>query len=201
MTGFDMQETIGLARWWWTFILRGVVAILFGALAFVAPGFGIGLLVGLFAAWALIDGVGNLLAGIRTRGQDRSWWLEVLEGVVGIVAGVIALVLPGYAAQILIMLIAAWAIVTGVLEIVMAFRLRKVIAGEVWMALAGVASILFGVVIFLFPTAGALSIVWLIGSFAIAFGAFLVMLGWRLRGVDQMAKRDAAHDYGTSAQG
>jgi uncharacterized membrane protein HdeD (DUF308 family) len=201
MTGFDMQETIGLARWWWTFILRGVVAILFGALAFVAPGFGIGLLVGLFAAWALIDGVGNLLAGIRTRGQDRSWWLEVLEGVVGIVAGVIALVLPGYAAQILIMLIAAWAIVTGVLEIVMAFRLRKVIAGEVWMALAGVASILFGVVIFLFPAAGALSIVWLIGSFAIAFGAFLVMLGWRLRGVDQMAKRDAAHDYGTSVQG
>lgn len=195
MSGFDMQATIGLARWWWTFILRGIVAILFGVLAFVAPGFGIGLLVGLFAAWALIDGVNNLLTGIRTRGQDRSWWLEILEGVVSIVAGVIALVFPIFAAEILVLLIAAWAIVTGVFEIVLAYRLRKVIAGEVWMALAGVASILFGVVIFLFPAAGALSIVWLIGSFAIAFGAFLVMLGWRLRGIDQMARRDAAHDY------
>ncbi len=195
MSGFDMQATIGLARWWWTFILRGIVAILFGVLAFVAPGFGIGLLVGLFAAWALIDGVNNLLTGIRTRGQDRSWWLEILEGVVSIVAGVIALVFPIFAAEILVLLIAAWAIVTGVFEIVLAYRLRKVIAGEVWMALAGVASILFGVVIFLFPAAGALSIVWLIGSFAIAFGAFLVMRGWRLRGIDQMARRDAAHDY------
>ena len=199
MSGFDVQATIGLARWWWTFILRGVVAIGFGVLAFVAPGFGIGVLVGLFAAWALIDGVNNLLTGIRTRGQDRSWWIEILEGVVGVAAGVIALLLPGLAAEILILLIEAWAIVTGILEIVLAVRLRKVIAGEAWMALAGVASILFGVVIFLFPAAGALSIVWLIGSFAIAFGVFLVMLGWRLRGVDRMARQDAEHDYGVQA--
>ena len=199
MTGFDMRGTIGLARWWWTFILRGMVAILFGALAFVSLGFGIGLLVGLFAAWALIDGVNNLLTGIRTRGQDRSWWLEILEGVVGVGAGVIALLFPAFAAEVLVLLIAIWAIVTGILEIVLAFRLRTVIAGEVWMALAGVASILFGVVSLLFPAAGALSIVWLIASFAIGFGVFLVMLGWRLRGVDQMARRDAAHDYGTPA--
>ena len=194
-----MRQTIGLARWWWTFIVRGVVAILFGVLAFAAPGFGIGLLVGLFAAWALIDGVNNLLTGIRTRGQDRSWWLEILEGVVGVAAGVVALLLPTIAAEFLILLIAAWSIVTGVLEIVMAIRLRTVIAGEVWLALAGVASILFGVVIFLFPGVGALSIVLLIGSFAIALGVFLVMLGWRLRGVDQMARRDAEHDYGSPA--
>jgi uncharacterized membrane protein HdeD (DUF308 family) len=199
VSGFDMQQTIGLARWWWTFVLRGAVAILFGVLAFVAPGFGIGLLVGLFAAWALIDGVNNLLTGIRTRGQDRSWWLEILEGVVGVAAGVIALLLPSFAAEILILLIAAWSIMTGIFEIVLAIRLRTVIAGEVWLALAGVASILFGIVIFLFPAAGALSIVWLIGSFAIAFGVFLVMLGWRLRGVDQMARRDAEHDYGSPA--
>jgi uncharacterized membrane protein HdeD (DUF308 family) len=199
MSGFDMRETIGLARWWWTFILRGVIAIGFGILAFLAPGIGIGLLVGLFAAWALIDGVNSLLTGIRTRGQDRSWWIEVLEGVVGVVAGLLALLFPVFAADILILLIAAWAIVTGIFEIVLAVRLRRVITGEVWMALAGVASILFGVVIFLFPAAGALSIVWLIGSFAIAFGVFLVMLGWRLRGVDEMAKRDAAHDYSASS--
>ena len=145
-----MAGTIGLARGWWVVVLRGVAAIVFGVLAFVAPMFGIALLVALFAIWALVDGIGNLLTGIRTRGRDRSWWIEIAEGI----------------------------------------------AGEVWMALAGVASILFGVVIFLFPAAGALSIVWLIGSFAIAFGAFLVLLGWRLRGVDQLARRDAAHDYG-----
>lgn len=195
MRQLDTARTIGLARWWWTFILRGVVAIGFGVLAFVAPAFGIALLVGLFAAWAIIDGVNNLLTGIRTREQDRSWWLEIAEGVIGVAAGIVALVVPGFAAEVLVLLIGAWAILTGVVEIVLAVRLRRVIEGEAWMALAGVASILFGVVIILFPAAGALSIVWLIGSFAIAFGAFLVLLGWRLRRVDQLARRDAATDY------
>lgn len=193
---FDLTGTIGLARWWWTFIVRGVVAILFGIVAFAIPPAAIGILVGLFAAWAIIDGVNGLLTGIRTRGQDRSWWLEVLEGVVGVTAGIIALLLPGFAADVLLLLIATWAILTGVLEIVMAIRLRRVIEGEAWMALAGVASILFGVVLVLFPAAGALSLVWLIGSFALVFGVFLVILGWRLRRIDELAKVDAAHDYG-----
>ena len=196
---FDMATTIGLAKWWWTFIIRGVVAILFGVIALVFPPVAIGVLVGLFAAWALIDGANSLLTGIRTRGVDRSWWLEVLEGAISVAAGVIALVLPGIASDVLLLLIAAWAIVTGVVQIITAIRLRTVIAGEAWLALAGVASIMFGVVLLVFPTAGALSIAWLIASFAIVFGAFLVMLGWRLRGVDQMARRDAAHDYGTPA--
>ena len=196
---FDRTETIGLARWWWTFVLRGVLAILFGVLAFFAPQYGIAILVGLFAAWAIIDGAGNLVAGIRTRGQDRSWWLEVLEGFVSVAAGVVAILLPAAAAQVLVLLIAAWAVVTGVIEIVMAIRLRRVIDNEVWMALAGTASILFGIILVLFPAAGALSLVWLIGSFAIAFGVFLIILGWRLRGIGRMARRDAAHEYGTPA--
>lgn len=184
---FPRTEAIGLARWWWTFILRGVLAILFGVLAFFAPTYGIAILVGLFAAWAIIDGVGNLVAGIRTRGQDRSWWLEALEGLVSVGAGVIAVLLPAAAAQALVLVIAAWAIVTGVIEIIMAVRLRRVIENEVWMALAGAASILFGIILLLFPSAGALSLVWLIGSFAIAFGIFLIILGWRLRGVHELA--------------
>ena len=186
---FDRAETIGLARWWWTFILRGVLAILFGVLAFFAPAYGIAILVGLFAAWAIIDGVGNLIAGIRTRGQDRSWWLEVLEGLVSVAAGVIAILLPDYAAQALVLILAVWAILTGLIEIVMAIRLRRVIDNEVWMALAGAASIIFGIVLVLFPAAGALGLVWLIGSFAIAFGAFLIILGWRLRGIHELAAR------------
>jgi uncharacterized membrane protein HdeD (DUF308 family) len=190
-----MRGVVELARWWWTFILRGVLAIAFGVAALFIPPLGLAALVGIFAAWALIDGVTSLFAGWRLRGSARSWWLELLEGVVGIAAGVIALVFPIFAAEILILLIAAWAIVTGAFEIVMAVRLREEISGELWLALAGVASILFGVVVFVYPAAGALSIAWLIGSFAIVFGAFLVMLGWRLRGINELAKRDAAHDY------
>jgi uncharacterized membrane protein HdeD (DUF308 family) len=191
----DMAATIGLARWWWVVVLRGVVAIAFGVLAFVAPAFGLALFVALFAVWALVDGVGSLLTGIRTRGQDRSWWIEILEGIAGVAAGVIALLAPEFAAQVLLVLIAAWAIVTGMIEIVLAVRLRRAIEGEAWLALAGVVSILFGVVVVLFPAAGALSVVWLIGSFAMAFGVFLVLLGWRLRSIDELAGRDAALDH------
>ena len=187
--------TVALARWWWAFILRGVLAIAFGILSFVAPGTSIAVLVLLFAAWALVDGVTNVWTGIRTRDRDRSWWLEVLEGIVSIVAGLIALVLPGLAAEILVLLIGAWAIVTGAIEIWSAIRLREQITGELWLALAGVASILFGLVLLVFPAAGALSLIWLIGSGAIVFGAFLVALGWRLRRIHELGKLDAAHDY------
>jgi uncharacterized membrane protein HdeD (DUF308 family) len=179
---FDEERPrIGLSRWWWTFVLRGVVAIGFGILAFFSPAWGLAILVVLFGAWALIDGIGSLIGGIRTRGQDRSWWLEVLEGLAGVAAGVIALALPEFAAQVLVLLIAAWAVVTGAIEIVLAIRLRRVIRGEAWMGLAGVASILFGVLLVVFPAAGALSLVWLIAAFAIVFGAFEIAIGWRLR--------------------
>jgi len=192
---FGVSGTVEIARWWWTFIIRGVVAIAFGVLAFLAPAWGIAVLVALFGAWALIDGVTGLVGGFRSRGRDRSWWLSILEGVVGIVAGVFAFLFPVLAAGALLFIIAAWAIVTGVFEIVAAIRLREQIRGEFWLGLAGVASILYGVVIYLFPGAGALGVVWLIGSFAIAFGAFLLVLGWRLRRINELAKIDAAHDY------
>jgi len=192
---FGISGTVEIARWWWTFIIRGLVAVAFGVLAFLAPAWGIAVLVALFGAWALVDGVTGLVGGIRSRGRDRSWWLSILEGIVGIVAGVFAFLFPVAAAGALIFIIAAWAIVTGLFEIVAAIRLREQIRGEFWLGLAGVASILYGVVIYLFPAAGALSIVWLIGSFAIAFGVFLLILGWRLRRINELARIDAAHDY------
>lgn len=190
-----MAGTVQIARWWWTFIVRGVLAIAFGVLAFFAPGLGIAVLVGLFAAWALIDGVTNLVTGFGSRATDRSWWLEILEGIVSIIAGVLALLFPVFAAEVLVIIIAAWAIVTGAFEIFAAIRLREQIKGEFWLGLAGLASILFGVILFVFPGAGALSLVWLIGSFALVFGVFLVILGWRLRAINELAKIDAAHDY------
>jgi uncharacterized membrane protein HdeD (DUF308 family) len=190
-----MAGTVALARWWWTFVVRGLLAIAFGVLAFFAPGLGIAVLVGLFAAWALIDGVTSLVTGIGGRNRDRSWWLEILEGVVSIIAGIIALAFPVLAAEVLVIIIAAWAIVTGIFEIIAAIRLREQIKGEFWLGLAGLASILFGVILLVFPGVGALSLVWLIGSFALVFGVFLVILGLRLRGVNEMAKVDAARDY------
>ncbi len=192
---FSVSETVALSRWWWTFILRGLLAIAFGILAFVAPVWGLAILVALFGAWALIDGVTSVWTGIRTRSVDRNWWLEILEGLVSIVAGLIAFVLPGFAAEVLVILIAVWAIVTGVFQIWAAIRLREQIRGEFWLGLAGVASILFGVILLVFPAGGALALVWLIGSGAIAIGVFLTILGWRLRGVHELGKLDAAHDY------
>jgi uncharacterized membrane protein HdeD (DUF308 family) len=193
---FDMATTVALARWWWTFLVRGLLAIAFGVLAFFTPGLGIAVLVGLFAAWAIVDGAGSLVAGWSSRTRDRSWWLEIVEGLVSIVAGLVAIVFPlDVVAEVLVILVAAWAIVTGALEIYLAIRLRERIEGEVWMGLAGIASILFGVLLLLFPGAGALSLVWIIGAMAISFGAFLLLLGWRLRGIHDLAKRDAATDY------
>ncbi len=189
---------MALARWWWTFVVRGILAIAFGLLAFFAPGLGIAVLVVLFAAWAIVDGITGIVSGVRGRARDRTWWLRLIEGGAGILAGAIALIFPAFAAEVLVLIIAAWAIVTGGLEVAAAIRLRREIDNEVWLGLAGVASILFGVVLFLFPGAGALGLVWLIGGFAIAFGVFLVGLGLRLRGVDRMAGLDAAHDHSRS---
>ena len=192
---FSVSETVALSRWWWTFILRGLLAIAFGILAFVAPGWGVAILVALFGAWALIDGVTNIWTGIRTRNVDRNWWLAILEGLVSVAVGVIAFAAPAFAAEILVLLIGVWAIVTGVFQIWAAIRLRERIRGEFWLGLAGVASILFGVILLVFPVQGALALVWLIGTGAIAIGVLLTILGWRLRGVHEMGKLDAAHDF------
>jgi uncharacterized membrane protein HdeD (DUF308 family) len=105
--------------------------------------------------------------------------------VVGIIVGLLALAFPDIAAASLLLLISAWSIVTGVIEIGLAIRLREQITGELWLGIAGLLSIVFGVLLFLFPQAGALTIVWIIGAFAFAFGISLIVLGWRLRGIHQ----------------
>jgi uncharacterized membrane protein HdeD (DUF308 family) len=180
-----VAATAELSRWWWTYILRGVLAIIFGIIAFVSPPATIAALVLLFGAWALVDGVFDIVAAIQHRAMDRSWWLTLLGGIVSIIAGVLALAFPEAAAGALLLLISAWAIVSGVIEIFLAIRLREQITGELWLAISGVLSIVFGVLLFLFPAAGALTVVWIIGGFAIVFGILLIMTGWRLRGVHQ----------------
>ena len=169
-----------LTRNWWVFLLRGLAGIIFGIIAFVAPGISFAALVIVFGAYALADGVLALVSAIRRRG-GRRWWMLVLEGVAGIAAGVATLLWPGLTAIVLLYVIAAWAIVTGVLELVAAVQLRKEIRGEWLLALGGLASIAFGVLVAFFPGPGALAIVLWLGAFALVFGVLMLVLSFRLR--------------------
>jgi uncharacterized membrane protein HdeD (DUF308 family) len=170
-----------LTRYWWAVVLRGVAAVLFGLMALIWPGITVIVLVALFGAYALVDGtigLGTAVFGGRERG--RRGWL-VVEGIAGVLAGISTFAWPGITALALLWLIAAWALVTGVLEIVAAVRLRREIQGEWLLALSGVLSVLFGILLAVWPAAGALSVVFVIGIYAIVFGVALVGLGLRLR--------------------
>jgi uncharacterized membrane protein HdeD (DUF308 family) len=162
-------------------IVRGAAGFLLGILAFLWPGITIAVLVGMFAAYAIIDGVTNLFLGLsHTPGQGRSWAL-VAQGALGIAAGILTLIWPGMTALVLVLFIGAWAVVTGVFEVAAAVRLRRVIQGEWLLALSGVLSILFGFVMFAFPAAGALAVAWMLGAYTAAAGVVLIALGIRLR--------------------
>lgn len=162
-------------------IIRGIVGIVIGILAFGWPGVTIAVLVGIFALYALIDGVTNLILGLTQATRHGRPWALILEGLAGIAAGVVTFMWPGVTALVLIWLIAAWAIVTGVFEIAAAIRLRRVLTGEWLLLLSGVLSIAFGVLVFAFPGAGAVGIAWVLGAYAVATGVILVALGIRLR--------------------
>ena len=177
------------ARAWWAVALRGLVAVLFGLLALFAPGAGLLTLVWLFGIYALADGVLAVAGMFQERDARRQGWATVLEGVVGILAGLVAFFSPGLAALALVYVIAVWAVLTGVLELVAAVRLREVIQGEWLLALAGIASIAFGVVMLIAPAAGALAIVWFVGAYALVFGILLIGLAFRLRGLGRAAER------------
>lgn len=168
-------------RAWWIFAIRGVAAILFGLMALLSPGITVLAMVLLFSAYALATGIVCTVGAMRSRKSDGDWWQLLAIGLAGIVAGLIAIVHPALTALVLLLLIAANALVTGVLDISAAVRLRRVIRNEWLLALSGAASILFGILIFLFPAAGGLALIWLIGAYAISTGAMFLVLAWRLR--------------------
>jgi uncharacterized membrane protein HdeD (DUF308 family) len=170
-----------LTRRWWVVALRGVAAVIFGILALVWPAITLGALVLLFGAYALVDGVCALWTAATggPAASGRRPWL-VLEGVAGVAAGIVTFVWPDITALALLAVIAAWAFVTGVLEIVAAVRLRREIEGEWLMVLSGVLSVVFGILLIINPAAGALAVTWLIGAYAIVFGVVLLGLAMRL---------------------
>lgn len=171
---------------WWAIAIRGIAALVFGILAFVWPAITLIVLVLFFAAYAIVDGIFAILAGVSVKRNIPTeggvkWWALLIEGILGIAAGVIALWLPGVTALILLYIIALWAVATGLFEIVTAIRLRKEISGEWLMGLSGAASVVFGILLLAFPGSGALAVVWLIGAYAIIFGVLLLTLAFRLR--------------------
>jgi uncharacterized membrane protein HdeD (DUF308 family) len=191
----DDRDTAALQRNWWLVTLRGAAAIVFGILTFITPGITLAVLVLLFGAYALADGLLNLVAVFRRRREEQPWWTLLVEGLVSIAAGAVTFAWPGLTAVALVYLIAAWAIVTGAFALGAAIRLRKEITGEVWLALSGVLSIVFGVFVMFAPGAGALAMTLWIGAYAIVFGATLVGLGFRLRS----RREDARHPMARAA--
>lgn len=166
---------------WWLSAARGVVAILFGVIAFLSPDITLFSLVTLFAAFSLVSGAVSVFAGVTYRRSNDHWWLMLLWGGVSIGAGAMALLHPALSALVFVLLIAMNALVCGVLDIATAIRLRKHIQGEWLLGLNGAVSIVFGVLVFLFPGPGALALVWYIGAYAVATGILLLVLSLRLR--------------------
>jgi uncharacterized membrane protein HdeD (DUF308 family) len=154
----------------------------FGLLAFAWPAVTLAILVLLWGAYALADGVLALIAAFRVRDRGKPFWALLIVGMLGMVAGLLTFFWPGMTALVLLAFIAAWALVMGVFQIVAAIRLRKVIEGEWLLALSGLLSVFFGALMLLNPGVGALAVIWIIASYAVVFGVLLIALGLRLKG-------------------
>lgn len=185
-----------LSRYWWMALLRGLLWIAFGVLIFAQPSISLVALVWMFGAFVLADGAVNAIQAVSGRREQDNWVLMLLVGLAGIAVGLLTLANPGVTALVLLFYIAAWAIVTGMLEIVAALRLRKEIEGELWLILGGLVSVAFGAFLMARPGEGALGVLWLIATFSIVFGATLVVLAIRARGFAHRmveAARDPTH--------
>jgi uncharacterized membrane protein HdeD (DUF308 family) len=178
---YAIPNVSALAARWWVLVIRGAAAILFGILAVAVPRISLFALVMLWGAYALVDGVFNLMLAARGARAGRRWGWLLFEGILSIAAGVVAFAWPGITALVLLALIGFWAVLTGIAEIAAAIRLRRQIRGEWLLATSGILSIAFGVLVLLFPGAGALALVWMIGAYAIVFGGLLIGLGVRLK--------------------
>ncbi len=170
-----------LAKNWWLFLLRGVLALIFGVAALFFPAAAFLSLVFVFGIFAFVDGVFTIWAAFTSNVKSENWWWLILEGAFGIMIGILTLVQPAAMGQAWLLLIAVWAIVTGLFEIITAIRLRKAIEGELWYILAGLASVIFGVLVLVYPVSGAVAIGFLLGIYAVIFGIILVALSLGLR--------------------
>jgi|SRR5437773_5334711 uncharacterized membrane protein HdeD (DUF308 family) len=178
-----------LKRHWWVPVLRGIAAIVFGVIAFVYPGLTVAVLVLLFGAWVLVDGVFRIVGAIGHRASDPDWGWQLVIGILGIIIGFLTFHAPAITALALVIYIAAWALMIGATEIAVAFKLRREIKGEWFLILMGLLSIVFAIMLLWNPLPGALALVWLIASYAIVFGFLGIILGFRLRSLPTIPVR------------
>jgi len=172
---------------WWLVLLRGIFMVIFGIIALVSPGIALLTLVWVFGIYAIIDGIAAIAMGIRTRGEPH-WVWTIVQGVVSVIAGLIALFWPGVTALALLFVVAFWAIVLGVGEIGGAFAARR--SGSTawgWTLAAGILNVVFGVLLLVWPGSGILTLVWLVGIFGVAGGIALTILAFRVRSVAKSA--------------
>ncbi len=170
-----------LARNWWAFLLRGILALIFGVVALVFPASAFISLVLVFGIFSLVDGAFALASAFTSNAKSENWWWIILGGILGIVIGVLTVLQPAAMGNAWLLLIAVWAIVTGIFDIITAIRIRKQIEGELWMILGGLASVAFGVLILVYPDSGVFAVGSLIGIYAILFGVTFIALALRLR--------------------
>jgi len=168
-----------LTQKWWAVALRGILAIVFGIVALASPGATLVSLALVIGAYAFLDGVFAIVSAFGRRGREVVWY--VLDGIFGIAVGLAIFFFPGVAAQGLVLLFGMWAILTGIFEVIAGFELP--IKRDWLLVIAGIASIAFGVLVFVYPVGGALAIAWLIGGYALVFGVSMLVFGIRLRGL------------------
>lgn len=166
---------------WWALVLRGVMAILFALITFAVPGITIAVLVTIFGFYALFDGIFAIVSTIKAVQGHRRWGAFLLEGLIGILFGLYAIIFPLGAAAAFVTFVAVWAIFTGILEIAAAVRLRREVKGEWILILLGILSILLGMILVAAPVSGAVFLVWVLASYGLIFGVLLIALGFRIR--------------------
>jgi uncharacterized membrane protein HdeD (DUF308 family) len=177
-----------LSESWWSVGLRGILGILFGLICLLTPGLAVEVFVILFAAYMLVDGVFAIAAGIKAARNGERWGLLILEGIVDLAAGLVAVLWPAITLVALIWIIAVWAIVSGALMLGAAFTLN-LDHGRWWLALGGIASIIFGILLVIEPLIGAVVLTMWIGAYAIVFGIFLLILAFQLHGKKEERER------------
>ena len=180
---FDRTHAMSslLAQNWWAVALRGVFAIIFALIALFSPGATILSLVLFFSAYMLVDGVFGIVSGIRAASNNQRWGLLILEGVLNILVGIIAFVMPGLTVLFFVTLMAVWSLITGILMVVAAFKLNPDF-GRGWLIFSGVVSVLFGVALLIAPLVGAVVLTWWLGAYALIFGIGLLVLAFKLKG-------------------
>jgi uncharacterized membrane protein HdeD (DUF308 family) len=179
-----------LSESWWAVGLRGILGILFGLICLLTPGLAVEVFVILFAAYMLVDGVFAIAAGIKAARNGERWGLLILEGIVDLAAGLVAVLWPAITLVALIWLIAIWAVVSGALMLAAAFTLN-LDHGRWWLALGGIASIIFGILLIIEPLIGAVVLTLWIGAYALVFGIFLLILAFQLHAKKEERERKA----------